>query len=185
MTFVEIILIAIGLAMDASAVSMAAASAGFAHHKRQVFRLAFHFGLFQGVMPFLGWLLGSTIVDYIQSWDHWIAFVLLGLVGGRMIREGLDKDPEQMKTDPTRGWTLVTLSIATSIDALAIGLSFSVLDVGILLPCLLIGLITVALAVLATQIGKVAGEILGKRVEVLGGIILIGIGVRIVVSHMA
>ncbi len=184
MTILEIILIAVGLAMDASAVSMATAAAGFTSQKRQVFRLAFHFGLFQGVMPFLGWLLGSTIVDYIQRWDHWIAFILLGIVGGRMIYEGFDKDSQRIMTDPTRGWTLVTLSVATSIDALAIGLSLSLLDVAILVPCLLIGLITVAMAVLATQIGKAAGRMLGKKVEILGGLILITIGIRILFTHL-
>ena len=171
--------------MDASAVSMAAAAAGFANQKRQVFRLSFHFGLFQGVMPFMGWLLGSTVVNYIQSWDHWIAFTLLAFVGGRMIREGFNKDPQRMKRDPTRGWILVTLSIATSIDALAVGLSFSLLNVGILIPCLFIGFITIAMCVIATRVGKVAGQLLGKRVEIIGGLILIAIGVRILISHIA
>lgn len=183
MTLLEIILISIGLAMDASAVSMAAAAAGFAKERGQVFRLALFFGLFQGLMPVLGWLIGATFVELIQHWDHWIAFLLLGFVGGRMIYEGLDKNPEQMKSDPTRGWTLITLSIATSIDALAVGLSFSLLDVAILVPALLIGIITAVMVVLATQLGKVAGKILGKRVEILGGIILLGIGLRIVISH--
>jgi len=183
MGLLEIILISIGLAMDASAVSMAAAAAGFASEKRQVFRLAFHFGLFQGLMPFLGWLLGSTIVEYIQHWDHWIAFILLAFVGGRMIYEAFG-DEDRMLTDPTRGWTLITLSIATSIDALAIGLSLSLLDASILIPCILIGVITAGLVVLATQTGKIAGDLLGRKVEILGGIILLGIGLRVLLTHL-
>lgn len=184
MTLFEIILVAIGLAMDASAVSMTAAAAGYANQPRQVFRLAFHFGLFQGLMPLLGWLLGTTVVSYIENWDHWIAFVLLAIVGGRMVTSYFDKSPETINSDPSRGWTLITLSIATSIDALAVGLSFSVLEVPIWLPCLLIGLITLILSIAATQIGKVAGHILGKKVEALGGLILIGIGVRILFTHL-
>lgn len=171
--------------MDASAVSMTAAAAGYTIKKRQVFRLAFHFGLFQGMMPYLGWLLGSTVVDYIKSWDHWIAFVLLGIVGGRMIYEGLDKDSGQMKTDPTKGWTLVTLSVATSIDALAVGLSFSMLNMNILVPCLMIGVITFIMSILAVRIGTLAGQMIGKRVEIVGGLILIGIGTRILISHLS
>ncbi|MCF7808946.1 MAG: manganese efflux pump MntP family protein [Candidatus Marinimicrobia bacterium] len=185
MSLLEIVLIAIGLAMDASAVSMTAAAAGYAHQKRQVFRLAFHFGLFQGIMPLLGWLLGSTVVSYIENWDHWVAFALLAIVGGRMVVSWFEKDEEKLKSDPTRGWTLITLSVATSIDALAVGLSFSLLDVSIWLPCLLIGMITLILSIAATQIGKVAGRFLGKQVEVLGGLILIGIGLRILITHLA
>ncbi len=185
MTLFEIIFIAIGLAMDAAAVSITAAATGYAKQWRQVFRLAFHFGLFQGFMPFLGWVLGSSVVAHIANWDHWVAFILLGIIGGRMVYSGMDKNEESLIADPTRGWTLVTLSIATSIDALAVGLSFSMLNVNILLPCLLIGLITIALSVLATQIGKAAGRFLGKKVEILGGLILIGIGLRILISHLA
>jgi len=185
MTLLEIILISTGLAMDASAVSMAAAAAGFTSEKRQVFRLAFHFGLFQGMMPLIGGLLGSTVVFYIENWDHWVVFVLLAIVGGRMVVSGFDKEGQKLKSDPTQGWTLITLSVATSIDALAVGMSFSLLDVSIWFPCLLIGMITMVLSIAATQIGKVAGRFLGKKVEVLGGLILIGIGLRILITHLA
>lgn len=184
MSTLEMILIAIGLAMDASAVSMTAAAAGFAKDARSIFRLAFHFGLFQGIMPFIGWLAGSTIVDYISTWDHWIAFGLLATIGGRMIYSGIFPTEEELTIDPSRGWVLITLSIATSIDALAAGLSFSVLNMSIWIPCLLIGLITAILSALSTRIGKMAGPWLGQRVEIFGGLILLGIGVRILVTHM-
>ncbi|MBC8375484.1 MAG: manganese efflux pump [FCB group bacterium] len=185
MSSLEMILIAIGLAMDASAVSMAAAAAGFAKDIRAIFRLAFHFGLFQAVMPFIGWLLGSTVVDYISVWDHWIAFALLAIVGGRMIFSGIFPHEKELTIDPSRGWVLITLSIATSIDALAAGLSFSVLNVSIWLPCLLIGIITLILSALSTWIGKLVGPWLGQRVEILGGFILLGIGLRILVTHLS
>ncbi|MBC8375882.1 MAG: manganese efflux pump [FCB group bacterium] len=184
MTLFELILIAIGLAMDASAVSMTAAASGFAHQRRQVFRLAFHFGLFQGVMPLIGWFLGSTVVEYIEKWDHWVAFTLLAIVGGRMVASWFDKLAEKTISDPTRGWTLITLSLATSIDALAVGLSFSLLDVDIWLACILIGVITFILSIIATRLGLVAGRMIGKGVEVFGGLILIGIGLRILFTHI-
>ncbi len=184
MTLLEIILVAIGLAMDASAVSMTAAASGYAYQSRQVFRLAFHFGLFQGVMPLIGWFLGSTVVSYIEKWDHWIAFILLAVVGGRMVASWFDKSAEKIISDPTRGWTLITLSIATSIDALAVGLSFSLLDVNIWLASLLIGVITLILSIGATRLGLVAGKLLGKGVEAFGGLILIGIGLRILFTHI-
>ena len=185
MSILEMILIAIGLAMDASAVSMTAAAAGFVNDNRAVFRLAFHFGFFQALMPFIGWLLGSTVVDYISMWDHWIAFILLAIVGSRMIYSGFFPDNDRLTVDPSKGWTLITLSIATSIDALAAGLSFSILHVNIWLPCLLIGVITAILSALSTRIGKTAGAWLGHRVEILGGLILLGIGFRILIIHLA
>ncbi len=184
MGLIEIIMISISLAMDASAVSMAAAAAGFAHSRRQVFRLAFHFGLFQGLMPLLGYFLGSTVIDYISAWDHWIAFILLVVVGGRMLISGLSTDVTGFSQDPTKGWRLISLSIATSIDALALGLSFSVLSVSIWLPALLIALITALLSFLSTRIGKVLGALFGKKVERFGGLLLLGIGTRILLTHL-
>jgi putative Mn2+ efflux pump MntP len=172
------------LQQQEAAVSMTAAASGFATKPRAIFRLAFSFGLFQAVMPVFGWLLGSAVVDYISAWDHWVAFTLLALVGVNMIRSGLDANEERMSTDPSRGLTLITLSIATSIDALAVGLSFCVLDMKILIPCILIGVITFVMSVGAVKIGTIAGEVVGKRVEILGGVILIGIGLNILFGHM-
>jgi len=168
--------------MDAAAVSITASAAGYAKDYRAVFRLAFHFGLFQALMPALGWFLGSTVVHYISRWDHWIAFTLLAVVGGRMIFSGFFTDNDKLIVDPSKGWTLITLSIATSIDALAAGLSFSALNMDIWLPCLLIGVI---LSAISTRIGRAAGQWLGQRVEILGGFILLGIGLRILVTHLA
>lgn len=184
MSIIEIILVAIGLAMDASAVSMAAAAAGYAKEPRQVFRLAFHFGLFQGFMPFIGWILGTSFVHYIEAWDHWIAFILLAIVGGRMVYEGRPANINKIRIDPTRGWSLITLSVATSIDALAVGLSFSMLSLNILIPCLLIGFVTLVLSILSTQVGKSMVQILGNKVEIAGGLILVGIGFRILFTHL-
>jgi putative Mn2+ efflux pump MntP len=184
MDFAEIILIASGLAMDASAVSLAAAASGYADTTRAKFRLSFHFGLFQCLMPVLGWLLGISFVSYVASFDHWIAFVLLAFVGGRMVLSGMNTSVESHTNDPSRGFTLVMLSIATSIDALAIGLSLAMLDVTIWYPSVIIGITTSCFCLLAIGIGRRLGAAFGKRMEIFGGVILITIGLRILLSHL-
>lgn len=180
----DIVLIAAGLAMDASAVSLAAAASGFASNGRAVFRLAFHFGLFQFLMPVLGWFLGVGFVSYFKAFDHWIAFGLLAFVGGRMVRAGFSDDQEAIVKDPSRGMTMVMLSIATSIDALAVGLSLAMMEINIWYPALIIGMITGGLSLAAIAAGKRLGTLLGKRMEILGGFVLIFIGLRILVSEL-
>lgn len=184
MTTFEIIIIAIGLAMDASAVSLAAAAAGFADNARAKFRLSFHFGLFQFLMPVLGWLMGISFVSHFKAFDHWIAFFLLTFVGIRMIREGVDTSSETQKKDPSKGMTMVMLSVATSIDALAIGLSLAMLEVNIWYPSIMIGVITAAMSLAAIKIGTKLGVMFGKRMEIFGGFILVFIGSRILLSHL-
>lgn len=180
----DIIVIALGLAMDAAAVSLAAAAAGFAKDGRAIFRLAFHFGLFQFMMPVIGWFLGAGFVSYLRAVDHWIAFFLLVFVGGRMILSGLDSSRTSIQKDPSRGMTMVMLSIATSIDALAIGLSLAMLEVAIWYPSVMIGLITCGISLLAIFIGKRLDSLLGKPMEVIGGLILIFIGSRILYGEL-
>jgi putative Mn2+ efflux pump MntP len=176
---IDIIVIAVGLAMDAAAVSLAAAASGFAKDGRAVFRLAFHFGLFQFIMPVIGWFLGIGFVSYLKAFDHWIAFGLLLFVGGRMVLAGMDSSQTAIKKDPSRGMTMVMLSIATSIDALAIGLSLAMMEVNIWYPSVMIGIITAGLSLLAINIGKRLGVMFGKPMEIVGGLILIFIGSRI------
>ena len=183
MSILEIIMVAAGLAMDASAVSLAAAAGGFARDGRAVFRLAFHFGLFQCLMPIIGWFAGTGLVAYVQGVAHWIAFFLLAVVGGRMIWEGLHPDESDHKKDPSRGATMVMLSIATSIDALAVGISLAMLEVGIWFPAVMIGVITTGMSVAAIQVGRHAGSLFGNRMEVTGGLVLIGIGLKILFFH--
>ncbi|MFQ5811164.1 MAG: manganese efflux pump MntP family protein, partial [Armatimonadota bacterium] len=184
LSWLNIIGIAIGLAMDAAAVSIAAGLTIRRLTGRHVFRLAWHFGLFQFMMPILGWLAGTTVATHIAAYDHWLAFGLLGFIGGKMLFEGLSGNEEQNKSDPTRGLMLVTLSIATSIDALAVGLSIAFLQVSVWLPSIIIGLVAGAL----TTVGVVFGSRLGKRwqrrAEIAGGCILILIGIRILISHI-
>ncbi len=183
MTLIEVLLIALGLAMDAFAVCLGAGTTRFINGPRPVFRLSFHFGLFQALMPILGWLSGSFVARYISAFDHWIAFGLLAFVGGRMVRSGLDPDGECHETDPSRGGTLIMLAIATSIDAFAVGLTLAMLDVNILYPAAVIGVVCAGLSIAGLALGHRLGCTFGKRMEVVGGIILILIGLRVVISH--
>ncbi len=184
MAFLEVLLIALGLAMDAFAVCLGAGTTQHINGPRPVFRLSFHFGLFQALMPILGWLLGSTVQRWIAPFDHWVAFALLAFVGVRMIRSGLDPTAEGLATDPSRGATLIMLSVATSIDALAVGLSLAVLSAGIGYPAIVIGIVAAAMSLLGIFLGGRLGKTFGKRMEVIGGLILIGIGLRVVISHL-
>ncbi len=184
MTFIEILIIAIGLAMDVFAVSLGAATSEHVDGPRAEFRLWWHFGLFQALMPVLGWLLGSTVTGWIAPIDHWIAFGLLAFVGARMIRAGFDPDAEGFATNPTRGKTMVMLAIATSIDALAIGLSLALLDVTIWYPSIIIGVVSSTFSFAGLRLGRLLGERFGKRMEVIGGAILVLIGLRILFEHL-
>ena len=186
MSTITLLGIALGLAMDAFAVAIGAGLQLCNVTKRQTFRLAWHFGLFQAFMPVLGWLAGLTLVEYIEPVDHWIAFGLLAFIGGKMVYEALKHQDEDVdRCDPTKGWRLVMLSVATSIDALAVGLSLAVLGVSIWWPALVIGVVAGALTIVGLELGTRFGALLGRRMEVVGGLILIGIGVKILVEHLA
>jgi manganese efflux pump family protein len=183
MSVLEILLLAAGLAMDASAVSLGAGASGRAAGFRPTFRLAFHFGLFQFLMPVLGWLAGAQLAGALTAVDHWVAFALLAFVGGRMIRAGLAPADAPRPGDPSRGWTLVALSLATSVDALAVGLSLAMVGIRILLPSVVIGVVTAAMSAVAVQLGNRLGARFGRGMDVVGGLILLAIGARIVFVH--
>jgi putative Mn2+ efflux pump MntP len=153
---------------------------------RHVFRLAFHFGLFQALMPVIGWAAGSAVYQYIAAADHWVAFTLLSFVGGRMIWNAAHKgEEEKTLKDPTSGWTLVLLSIATSIDALAVGLSLAMIGSEIIVPAIIIGLVAAAFTCAGMFLGRRVSALWGRRVEVLGGITLVAIGIKIVIEHLS
>lgn len=135
-------------------------------------------------MPVLGWLAGTTVVEFIESFDHWIAFALLAIVGGRMIWESFHSESAQKKTDITKWFVILTLSIATSIDALAVGLSFAFLNANITLASLTIGLVSLVVTALGFALGRKASRLIGRRAEAVGGIILVAIGLRILLSHV-
>jgi putative Mn2+ efflux pump MntP len=186
MGFWAILLIAFALAFDAFAVALAA---GFNLRKvtwRQTIRLAFHFGFFQAMMNVCGWAGGLTFRTLIEHVDHWVAFGLLGVVGLHMIVGALkEKDEEAKAVDPTKGKSLVVLSIATSIDALAVGLSFSMLKIAIVFPAIVIGLVAFAMTAIGMHLGRVVSSFtkLGAEAEIVGGIVLIGLGINILWSH--
>ncbi len=184
MSFFDIFLIALSMAMDAFAVSLGAGTSPHANGHRPVFRLAFHFGLFQCLMPILGWLAGLTVANLITDFDHWLAFGLLAFVGARMIRAGLNPNGEEKAQDMSRGWTLVMLSVAVSMDALAIGLSLALLGVSIWMPALVIGIVTGLMSWAGVHIGNRLGKQFGKRAEIFGGIVLILLGIRILLTHL-
>jgi putative Mn2+ efflux pump MntP len=181
--------LAIALALDAFAVAVATSGALGRVTGRQVFRLSFHFGLFQALMPLLGWAAGLTVAEYVAVWDHWIAFGLLTLIGGRAIvsalRQSGGADAAAQRGDPTRGLSLVALSTATSIDALAVGLTFSALGVTLLVPVLVIGATAAGLTLLGMFLGSRLGQRLGVKMELIGGLVLIGIGLKILIEHTA
>jgi putative Mn2+ efflux pump MntP len=183
---VEIIAVAFALAMDAFAVSVAAGVTLGRVSGRQTFRLSWHFGLFQALMPIIGWAAGLTVQELIESFDHWVAFSLLVIIGGRMIVGAIRDEDEQVKNaEPTKGWSLVVLSVATSIDALAVGLSLAMLRVAVWFPALVIGLV----AGVFTAGGLHLGGYVGRRLRVAryaglaGGVVLLIIGGRILRDH--
>lgn len=179
-----ITLIAVGLAMDAFAVSLGIGTAGEIDSRRGKIRLAAHFGIFQSGMTALGWLMGETVVGYVENFDHWIAMALLGYVGINLIRAGFKKDGEAFPQDPSTGRILVLLSVATSIDAFAVGLSIVMMHIPILISIIAIGLVSFGLSMVGLFAGARLGAALGKRMEIIGGLILIAIGVRVVVTHL-
>lgn len=188
MSFPVIVGIAVGLAMDTFAVSIATSIALGRVTGRQLFRFSWHFGLFQAVMPIIGWLAGQRVVSYIAAWDHWAAFGLLGYVGGKAILAAL-RDEESggsqgKPDDPTRGMSLVVLSFATSIDALAVGLSFAMLGVAIWYPAVVIGVTTGGLTLLGMLTGSRLGSRFGRRIEIVGGLVLVGIGLKVLMQHL-
>ena len=185
MDFFSILIIALGLSADCFAVSISGGATQSKFSALKMCRLALIFGFFQFLMTVIGWFLGNTVVDFIASFDHWIAFTLLLIIGGRMIWESFSKDDEKKEaTDITRGITVFTLAIATSIDALAVGLSLSFLKINILYPGVVIGVVAFILTSVGFWVGKRVSLLLGKRAQLAGGIILILIGVRILLEHL-
>jgi putative Mn2+ efflux pump MntP len=201
-----IVLIAVGLAMDAFAVAV---SSGFAIkklHVRYALKIACFFGGFQGIMPVIGWLAGLTVRQYVAHVDHWIAFGLLTLIGAKMIYETgvIEKaerevervvpvrdawpgaEPEETMTVGNQHslYTLLVLSVATSIDALIVGMSLSLVTTGIAVPALVIGLVTFGMALGGVYLGQRVGHFFEKRIGIVGGVILIGIGIKILAAHV-
>ena len=192
MTLAAVFALAVALAMDAFAVAVALAVHTGAVTRGQAFRLSFHFGLFQFLMPVLGWFLGLTVRGLIERWDHWVAFGLLALIGLNMVRESFAPEKgknavDSRRDDPTRGLSLLLLSVATSIDALAVGLSFALLQTSIWFPAAVIGMVCCAITLFGLFLGRTLARaaLFGKRAGLIGGLTLLGIGIKILHEHGA
>ncbi|MBE6851089.1 MAG: manganese efflux pump [Ruminococcus sp.] len=184
MSYIELFLIAIGLSMDAFAVSISNGLCCTKLKKSQVLAIGVCFGGFQGLMPTIGYFLGKAFESYITAVDHYIALILLGYIGGKMIFDAVTQKEEEKHTSLTPV-LLLTQGIATSIDALAVGVSFAALpDVNIIAAALFIAGVTLICSVIGVCFGKFFGEKLGSRAMLAGGLILVGIGVKIFVEHM-
>ena len=181
---INLILISISLAMDCLAVSIASGATATKPKITNAIKVGLSFGFFQAIMPLIGWAIGFSFRSLIENVDHWIAFSLLLIIGIKMLYEAFKKSPQNNKTDITRIPTLLLLSIATSIDALVVGISLSILDISIYLSILIIGLFAFTFSVSGYYLGYRIGKIIGNKVEVIGGIILIGIGIKILIEHM-
>jgi putative Mn2+ efflux pump MntP len=185
MGFFSILLIALGLSADCFAVALGGSIALKRYSRLQVLRTAIAFGLFQALMPVLGWLVGQTVVELIADYDHWVAFGLLAIVGGHMLWESFHHgDGRAQATDITRGLPLLVLSFATSIDALAVGLTFPFLEVNVALASPTIGVVAFAATIVGFLLGRKVGELVGRRAAAIGGLILIAIGLRILLTHL-
>lgn len=183
MGVIELILIGIGLAMDAFAVSICKGLSMKKMEWKKAGIIGLYFGFFQGLMPAIGFGLGIGFENTIKSIDHWIAFVLLSIIGGNMIKEAFDKDDED-SNDKVDFRTMIVLAIATSIDALAIGVTFAFLDVNILLAVAIIGIITFIISMVGVKIGNVFGDKYESKAEIAGGVILILLGIKILLEHL-
>jgi putative Mn2+ efflux pump MntP len=192
----EILLIAVSLSMDAFAVSVSSAACSKNLTRFHMLRASFAFGLFQFLMPLAGWFIGASFSSYIKSFDHWVAFALLAFVGGKMLIEVFKEwkedpdaascptDGEEKKRDLSSKRIVLLLAIATSIDALAVGMSFSVIGQSALMPSVIIGLVTFAICLSGFFFGKKLGLLFGRYAQLVGGCVLIGIGARILLQHI-
>jgi manganese efflux pump family protein len=183
--FSSILVIALGLSADCFAVALSGSTFNKYYSWPQILRTSSLFGLFQALMPVLGWSLGRTVVELIADYDHWVAFALLAIVSGRMFWAAFRSEHHKNKEfDITKGLLLITLSVATSIDALAVGLSFAFLKVSIIMASITIGVVAFLATTIGFVAGKNAGNIIGKWAEALGGVILLAIAFRILAGHI-
>lgn len=184
MNFLEILLIALGLSMDCFAVSLSFGTSQKLKWK-EIFRMALFFGLFQGLMPLIGWLVGNSLQSFISSIDHWFAFGILAFIGLKMILQSFKNTEERKNVDIRKTTILLSLSVATSIDALITGISFGFIRVNILEAAVIITLITFLISIFGAKLGEKTTFLPARWAERLGGLVLIGIGVKIVFEHLA
>ena len=185
MTTLEIWLLAVSLAIDCFTVSVTSGIILRRIHWQTFLKMAFFFGFFQALMPLIGWFGASRFNHLIESYDHWIAFVLLAILGGKMIWESFQKDDDSTKEcNPLKLSLVVGMAVATSIDALVVGVSFAFLQMNILWAAFIIGAVTFLVAMLGMLFGKKTSARLGEKMEIIGGLILIALGFKILIEHL-
>ncbi len=184
MDIITIIAIAFGLAMDAFAVSITSGITIKNLKINNALKIAVFFGLFQAIMPLVGWLAGLSLRGFISEIDHWIAFGLLSFIGCKMIYESITVQSSKKEINPLNVYVLLVLAVATSIDALAVGVSFAFLKVSIVTPVIAIGTITFILSFFGVFVGNRIGHFFENKIEIAGGLVLIGIGVKILIEHL-
>lgn len=184
MEFIPLLLLAIGLSFDTFAVSVSTGLCLPNLRFVQAIKIALTLGFFQALMPFTGWVLGRQISNYISDYDHWIAFGLLSVLGVKMIYESFTTNEPEKCLNPLKPLVLIWMAIATSIDALVVGLSFAFLNLNIYWSVFVIGFVTYMVSMIGMLFGKKLGNRLGKRMEIIGGLILIGIGAKILIEHL-
>ena len=186
--FIELFLLGIGLAMDAFAVSVCKGLGMRRLNKKQTLIIGLYFGGFQALMPLIGWLLGSQFQKYITSIDHWIAFILLGFIGGKMMIEAIREWNEEETVDvmdaPLDHKNMLVLAVATSIDALAVGITFAFLDTPIIEAITIIGITTMVISIIGVVVGNFFGSRYKSKAEFIGGLILILLGLKILLEHL-
>jgi len=185
MEILSLFLIAVSLSMDAFAIAVTSGILERDASLGKILKLAFFFGFFQFAMPLLGYLLGVSVIDYIQTVDHWVAFGLLAFLGGRMVLESQKEEEDAHIADPFSTKTLLVMAVATSIDALAVGVSFAMAGMkNIFSSCLCIGVVTFLLSAIGVRLGERVGELFKKGAALLGGVCLITIGLKILLEHI-
>ena len=184
MNLIEILLISIGLSMDAFAVSITLGLSVRKPKISEVFIPGIYFGFFQALMPFVGYVAGTLFALKIQSLDHWVAFLLLGIIGAKMIKDSYSKDEEKVNQNPLMFFKMLLLAIATSIDALAVGITFAFFEINIFKTVIIIGLTTFIISVGGMKIGNIFGSKYKSKAEFLGGSILILLGIKILIEHL-
>jgi putative Mn2+ efflux pump MntP len=183
LSLITIVLIAVALAMDTFAVSITSGATIKKMHLHHALRIALIFGGFQAIMPLAGWSIGRFAETYIQTYDHWVAFALLVFIGGKMIYEASHLKEDYGRSDPLNLYILLMLAFATSIDAAVVGITLSFINIQIVTPVLIIGAVTFLISFTGMYIGKKSGDYFGKKIEIIGGLVLISIGIKIVIEH--
>lgn len=189
MNFPALLLLALAMSTDAFAAAIGKGAAMQKPRFLQALRIGLLFGVIEAITPLIGWFAGSVATKWVSEWDHWIAFVLLLVLGARMIREGLSDDDEEEDAGATPQKQSVVMlaltAVATSIDAMAVGVGLAFIDVNILEAALLIGLATTTMVTIGVMVGRVLGHLIGKRAEIIGGVVLIGVGAAILYEHLS